>query len=251
MFRTVIAAAALAIAAAFAAPAEAGELHVYAGAGLKLPIDALAASFQAKTGTKLAIEYGGSGQQLARYQETGVGDLFIPGSAFYLKKLEDKGLIASKTILVEHGPVLAVAKGKEDEIKSFEDLAKPGVRVGLGDPKAMALGRTAEDILKASGLADKILPNVTVRAATVKQLALYVIDGNVDAAIVGAADAATNKDKFTALPIPKGWYTAEVVPVAVLTTTTDKAAADAFAALLASPEGMKTWARFGFGPAEQ
>lgn len=249
MFKAAFLAASLGLAALVATPVVAGELHVYAGAGLKQPIDALAAEFEKTTGTKLAIEYGGSGQQLARYEETGVGDLFIPGSTFYLKKLEEKGLIASKTILVEHGPVLAVAKGKEDEIKSLADLAKPGVRVGLGDPKAMALGRTAEDILKASGLADKILPNVTVRAATVKQLALYVIDGNVDAAIVGASDAATNKDKFTAIAIPKDLYTAEVVPVAVLTTTTDKASAEAFAKLLASPEGMAVWKTFGFGPA--
>ena len=45
-------------------------------------------------------------------------------------------------------------KKMADTIKTFSDLAKPGVRVGLGDPKAMALGRTAEDILKNSGLKD-------------------------------------------------------------------------------------------------
>ena len=52
-----------------------------------------------------------------------------------------------------------------------------GVIVGMGDPKAMALGRTAEDILKASGLGEPIRKNTVVRAATVKQLVLYLLKG--------------------------------------------------------------------------
>ena len=56
----------------------------------------------------------------------------------------------------------------------FADLGKPGIRVGLGDPKAMALGRTAEDILDHSGLKQAIQKNTVVRAATVKQLMLLL-----------------------------------------------------------------------------
>ena len=79
--------------------------------------------------------------------------------------------------MVLHTPVVAVNRSSADKVKEFSDLAKPGLRVGLGDPKAMALGRTAEDILKNSKLKDAILKNVVVRAATVKQLTLYVVKG--------------------------------------------------------------------------
>lgn len=248
--------AVLGLIASTVAPAAAGELHAprelhaYVGAGLRQPVTAIAEAFEKETGTKVRLEFGGSGQILARFEAAGAGDLFIPGSTFYTARLEKEGLVASQRIAVRHGPVLAVTRAKADEIRTFEDLAKPGVRFGIGDPEAMALGRTAETILDNSGLGEQIRANITVRAATVKQLALYVFDGNVDAAIISASGAAMNRDKISVIAIPQDWYTAEQVPVVVLTTSEDREAAEAFAARLSSPEGLAVWTRFGFQPAD-
>ncbi len=224
-------------------------LHAYVGAGLRPPVDALIAAFQADTGIAVHAEYGGSGQLLARLEETRTGDLFIPGTSFYTDKLKDKGAIADLRLLVVHGPVLAVTPAKADAIQSVADLAKPGVRLGLGDPQAMALGRTAEDILDKSGQGEAIRKNITVRAATVKQLALYLLDGNIDAAIIGAADVAQNPGKLAVRAIPADWYQAEYAPVAVLTTSAAPEAARRFAAYLASDAGLAVFQRFGFPPA--
>jgi len=230
-------------------PAWGQELYAYVGAGLRPPVDALIEAYRQKTGVTVKTEYGGSGQLLTRIDETGRGDLFIPGTTFYTDKLKEKGGVKEERTLVLHGPVLAVANEKADQIQSFADLAKPGVRLGLGDPAAMALGRTAEEILDRSGQGEAIRRNVTVRAATVKQLALYVIDGNVDAAIIGASEAAQSPGKFVVRPIPTDWFQAEYAPVAVLSVSTQPDAASAFAAFLASDEGMAVFSRFGFPPA--
>lgn len=229
-------------------PARAAELYAYVGAGLRPPVDALIDAFQKRTGITVRAEYGGSGQLLSRFNETGKGDIFIPGSTVYTDKLKEKDAVVLVTPLVAHGPVLAVAKDKIGQIASFADLAKPGVRLGLGDPQAMALGRTAEDILDKSGLGEAIRKNVTVRAANVKQLTLYVLDGNVDAAIVGMSEAAQNAGKLGFVEIPTDWYTPEHAPVAVLKTAADPEAAGRFAAFLASDEGLDTFKRFGFPP---
>lgn len=225
------------------------ELHAYVGAGLRPPVDALIEAFRKETGIAVRAEYGGSGQLLARFEETGKGDLFIPGTSFYTDKLAEKGALDRVTLLVVHGPVLAVAKDKAGAITSVADLAKPGVRLGLGDPQAMALGRTAEQILDASGQGEAIRRNVTVRAATVKQLALYVMDGNVDAAIIGAAEAAQNPDRFAVVAIPTAWFQAEYAPVAVLKTSAQPEAARRFADFLASDAGLAVFKGFGFPPA--
>ncbi|PTW59480.1 molybdate transport system substrate-binding protein [Breoghania corrubedonensis] len=231
-------------------PVSAADLHAYVGAGLRQPVTAIAEAFEKETGNKVELEFGGSGQLLARFKESGAGDLFIPGSLFYADKLEKEGAVASRRIVVKHTPVLAVAKDKAADIKSFADLAKPGVKIGIGDPKAMALGRSAQDILKASGLGDKIEPNITVRAATVKQLELYLFDGDVDAAIVSASGVAMNMDKVSVISIPDDWYEAELVPVVVLATSRDRDAAEALAERLGSPEGLAVWKRFGFQPVD-
>ncbi len=235
--------------AAQTATAAAQDLHAYVGAGLRPPVDALIEAFRKETGIAVTAEYGGSGQLLARFAETRTGDLFIPGTTFYTDKLKELDAVADLKVLVVHGPVLAVAPSKAEVIRGFADLAKPGVRVGLGDPQAMALGRTAEDILDKSGQGEAIRRNVTVRAATVKQLALYVLDGNVDAAIIGASEAAQNPGKLSVLAIPPDWYEAEYAPVAVLKTSAAPDAAKRFADFLASDAGLATFQRFGFPPA--
>lgn len=232
-----------------AAAASAQELYAYVGAGLRPPVDALITAFQKETGIVVCAEHGGSGQLLARFAETRKGDLFIPGTTFYTDKLKEQDAVADLQVLVMHGPVLAMAPARADAIRSVADLAKPGLRLGLGDPRALA--RTAEEILDKSGQGEAIRKNVTARAATVKQLALYVLDGNVDAAIIGAADVAQNPGKLTVLAIPPSWYQAEYAPVAVLKTSTAPDAARRFAAFLASDAGLAVFQSFGFPPAPE
>lgn len=232
-----------------AGKAAAQDLHAYVGAGLRPPVEVLIEAFTAETGIAVRAEYGGSGQLLARFEETGKGDLFIPGTMFYTDKLAAKGAVADVTRLVVHGPVLAVTPGMAGRIGSFADLAQPGLRLGLGDPQAMALGRTAEQILDKSGVGDAVRRNVTVRAATVKQLALYLLDGNVDAAIIGNAELAQSPGKLTAIAIPPDWYEAEYAAVAVLKTAARPDAAKRFAAFLASEKGLAVFQRYGFPPA--
>lgn len=233
---------------AHTAAATAQELHAYVGAGLRPPVEALITAFQAETGIAVRAEYGGSGQLLARFAESGKGDLFLPGSTFYADKLREREEVAFSRVLVAHGPVIAVAPDKAGTIRSLADLGRPGIRVGLGDPVAMALGRTAEQILDRSGLGESIRRNVVVRAATVKQLALYLLDGNIDAAILGASEIAQSAGQLVAVSIPPEWYDAEYAPVVVLRTTTEPEAARRFADFLASDAGLATFARFGFPP---
>ncbi len=225
-------------------------LYLYCGAGLRQPVDELLADFQKETGWKVTVEFGGAGQLLTRFRATGAGDVFLPGSHFYVDKLSAEGLVASRRAVVLHTPVAAVNKKRGGHIRSFADLARPGVRVGLGDPKAMALGRTAEQILNNSGLKENILKNVVTRASTVKQLTLYVVQGDVDAAIVARADAFQNKDVLTFFEIDPHWYTPEVVTVAVLKSSADPEAAQKLADYLSSEQAVGFFGLYGFLPAQ-
>lgn len=234
-----------------AAPALAddAELLLYCGAGLRQPVDELIQDFQKQTGWKVSIEFGGSGQLLARYKATGAGDVFLPGSHFYVDKLEGSGDVAFRKPVALHTPVVAVNKEKSNLVKTFDDLAKPGVRVGLGDPQAMALGRTAEQILDNSGLKDVILPNVVARAGTVKQLTLYVSKGDVDAAIIARADAFQNTESLKYFEINPQWYTAEIITAAVLKSSGNPQAARKLADYLSSERAVEVFGKYGFLPA--
>ena len=227
------------------------DLFMYCGAGLRQPVDEILSGYMKKTGEKVVVEFGGSGQLMTRYNAAGKGDLFLPGSNFYTDKLSEEGKTKFTYPLVLHVPVVAVNRNSADRVKSFEDLAKAGIRVGLGDSKAMALGRAAETILEKSGLKDAIKKNTIVYAGTVKQLTLYVSMGNVDAAIIARADAFQNKDKLTYFDINSEWYNPEVVTVAVLKTSKNIDRANRLAEYLSNPGSIEIFVKYGFLPAER
>jgi molybdate transport system substrate-binding protein len=224
------------------------EMHFFAGAGLRQAVDRLVEDFQRKTGHRVVVDYDGSGRLLARITASGLGDLFMPGSFFYIEKLQAQGKVHSWRPVVAHTPVIAVNKSRAQRITRFEDLAEPGVRLALGDPKAMAMGKTTATILERSGLEDKITANVVVYGATVKQLALYVAEGNVDASIVGRTDAFQFRDRISIIAIPEEYFETETVAVAVLTTAKDLKAAGALRDFVSSPQAVKVFENFGFLP---
>lgn len=228
--------------------AAAGELHIFVGAGLRQPVDRLVQAFESQTAHRVFIDYAGSGQLLTRIEASGKGDLFIPGALFYIEKLEKTGKVCDYRPIVQHTPVIGVHLSKADRIKTFNDLAKPSVRLAMGDPKAMAFGRTAMTICERSGQKEAILKNVTVYGATVKQLALYVSQGSVDAAIIGRADAFQNRDKLTIVPIPPEYFQAEVIAAAVLKSTSNPDLAAQLRAYLSSADAVLMFQQYGFLP---
>jgi len=227
------------------------ELTLLAGAGLRQPTDVLVDRFAQQTGHRILTAYDGGGRLMARIQASGQGDLFMPGALFHIDTLEQKGLIHSVRALVAHTAVVGVSPAAADRIRSFEDLARPGIRLALGDPKAMAMGRTARTILQRSGLEQKVLKNVVVTGATVKQLALYVARGDVDASIIGRADAIQFRDRMTMIPIPPAWFQPETVAVAVLQSSRHPDIAEAFCDFMASEESLAVFGEFGFLPLEK
>jgi molybdate transport system substrate-binding protein len=231
--------------------ASAKELHLFAGAGLRQPVDQLVQEFEKETGNKILTDFGGSGQLMTKIQTTSKGDLFIPGALFYLEKLEKAGIVQSYSPIAAHTPVIGVNIKQSRKVTSFDDLAKPGVRLAMGDPKAMALGKTAMSICEKSGQKAAILKNVTVYGATVKQLSMYVSQGVVDASIIGRADAFQNRDKIAMVSIPEAYFQSETIAVAILKHAQDSKEAKAFAEYMSSTHAVEVFKAYGFLPLEK
>ena len=231
--------------------AGAEELRIFVGAGLRQPVDQLVQEFQEQTGHFVFADYGGSGQLLTKIEAASKGDLFIPGSLFYIEKLEKAGRIQSSHSVVYHTPVIGVNARQAQRLTIFEDLAKPGIRLAMGDPKAMALGRTALSILEKSGMKEAILKNVTVYGATVNQLALYVSQGAVDAAIIGRSNAFQDREKIVIVPIPQAYFQSEIIAVAIPKSATNPDLASILADYLSSDHAVKVFQQYGFLPLER
>ncbi len=221
------------------------QLHVYAGAGLREPAQKIIAQYEKETGNQVSVEYGGSGQLLARYNITKAGDLFLSGSANYVDKLAKDQQVKERAAIVRHIPVLAIRKDKAGNINSFAKLAQSDLKLGLGDSKAMALGRSGEKLLADTGYGPALMKKVVVRAATVKQLVFYLLNGDVDAAVIGRAGAWKARKKLRILPSPAG-APQEIVTMALLTSSQHPQQAKDLLARFRAASGLKTFTDAGF-----
>ena len=227
--------------------AQAADLYLYAGAGLKDPVEKIIHQFEQETGNKVTVEYGGSGQILARYNTVKTGDLFLSGSEDYVEKLQKTNDVKDVGHIVLHIPVLAVRKDKAQGIDSFKALAESSLRLGIGDSKAMALGKGAEKMFELSGYGQQLNEKVVVKAATVKQLMLYLLNGDVDAAVVGRSGAWKVRDKVILLENPKG-TPEEKVTIGLLSSSKSPKEAQQLLDFFKSPQGVKYFTDEGFLP---
>lgn len=226
----------------------AAQLHMYAGAGLREPVQAVVRAFEQQTGHRVSVEYGGSGQIMTRFTLTRRGDLFLPGSADYITRLREQGQVAFSAPLVLHTPVMVVRKASAGKVSTLEQLAHSSLKIGMGDAQAIALGRSGAALLAASGYEQALRDRVVVQTTTIKQLLLYLLNGDVDAAVIGRADAIRHQHQLRILPTPAG-VPQEVATIAVLNTSNAPRAAEALAQYFVSPPGIKAFTDRGYLPA--
>ena len=229
-----------------AAQKESVTLLVYSGAGLKKPMEDIKKVYEQKNNIHIEYIYAGSAQLLAQTELSGKGDVLITGSMDSYEVAKKKGLVKSCSSVAYHIPAIAVPKGNPAGIKTLADMAKPGVKVALGDEKANAVGVAAQEIIKKTGL-DGINTNTVVKTATVNELAIYLASGNVDAAIITKDNAVGNKD-IEVIDIPADQNSIKTIPISVLSKTKHASQANAFAAFVASPEGKAIFGKDGFTP---
>src|SRR5688572_29777961 len=120
---------------------------VYCGAGMRMPVDAAAKAYEAETGVRVELQYGGSQTLLANAEVSKTGDLFLPGDDSYLRKAEEKGLLDEAVPLGRMAAVLVVRKDNPKKIAAMADLLRPDVRVVQANPDAAAIGKITRQAL--------------------------------------------------------------------------------------------------------
>lgn len=223
-------------------------LRLYAGAGLRPAVDRLVAAFQSQTGIRVEPDYGGSGLVLARAREDRQADLFLPGDAWYVTRLQSLASnVAERITVARLVPVIIVARGNPKGVRGVGDLNRPDLHVGLGDPNACQIGCVSTQILINAGIRpESIHPQESL---TVNELGVWVQMRNVDAAIVWDAIATNIAADVDTIAIPPELLADSDVVLARLSQSRDPAAADRFLAFVKGAEGQAILRKAGYRPA--
>lgn len=219
-------------------------LLVYSGAGLKKPMTEIAEVFEEENGIKVEYVFAGSTQLLGQIELAGKGDVFIVGSIKAYEAAEEKQLVNPYKKVAYHNPIIGVPKGNPANIDSLEDLAKPGVKVILGDENANAIGATSQKLIEKTGLVG-INDNVVAKTATVNELLVHLKAKDADAAIV-TEDAAFGNEDIETIAISEDINIQQIIPIGALKSSENLDEANLFVDFVSSDKGKEIFEKHGF-----
>ncbi|MEM7316054.1 MAG: molybdate ABC transporter substrate-binding protein, partial [Planctomycetota bacterium] len=223
------------------------KLRLYCAAGIKPVVNDAIAAYQAEMGTRIEVQYGGSGTLLSQLEVRPEGvDLYLAADSSYLETARSKGLIRETLTLAKLLPVIAVASGNPKNVTTAASLADNNVKLGLANPDAAAVGRIAKKVFSGMGEWDAIKANCKVFKPTVNEIANDVAIGSIDAAIVWDSTVAMF-DNLQAVELPEFESATRTVTIGVTETTKNSVEALRFARFLSSQDrGKPLFEKHGF-----
>lgn len=220
------------------------ELLLYCGAGIRPLVDELIEIFGREYGVKIIPDYAGSEVLLSKIRLIRQGDLYMPGDKYYVEQAAMEDIILSQRSVCYWVATILVQKGNPKEIRGLEDLLKPGVKIGLGNPEACAIGRTSKQILAKNNIAwEDIEKNLVYQSLTVNELGIQIQTKSLDAVIVWDAMARYYSKYGDEVPIAVENNIISTIDIGVLKFTKDKALAEKFVEFLTSERGQAIFKR--------
>lgn len=224
-------------------------LLVYSGAGLSKAMDEIGQGFEKNYGAKISFNYAGAAQLLSQMEINQTGDVFLGGSINDAEIAIQKGYTDKYYEVAYHIPAIAVPAGNPADIKELADLAKPGIKLILGDEQTNAIGKKGAKIFAKNNIEEGIAKNVVARDATVSEIVTHISMRQGDAALVWEDNGFNAKD-IEIIQIDKEQNIIDKVPVCLLTFSENIELAQALIDYIRSPEGQAIFVKNGFRPME-
>ncbi|MDO9513722.1 MAG: molybdate ABC transporter substrate-binding protein [Elusimicrobiota bacterium] len=225
------------------------KLDFFCGAAVKVPMEEIIANFEKETGVEVNVIYSGSGNLLSQMEITKRGDVYLCGSPDYVIIGEEKGLLVkgSSRKVSYLVPAILTPKGNPKNIKCLEDLAKKGVRFGIGNPETVCLGLYCVELLDYNNLLEKVMANTVVFAKGCASTANLAVLGKVDAILGWRVFKNWNPAEVELIEIP-----GEKIPrlsyiaIAAASSTRDSKLADKFINYVLSAKGKTIFKKWGY-----
>jgi len=178
---------------------EVPELSIFAGSMLRPVIEDTLSDFEHREGVKVTRVYNGCGILVAQMRAGQIPDAYFACDREFMNQVPD---LFSKPIDISMNElVILVQKGNPRGVSSLRDLARKGLRVGVGHEKQCAMGWLTRNTLREGGVLEEVMENVTVQSPTGDMLVNQLRTGSLDAAVVYLSNAAGAADYLDAIRI--------------------------------------------------
>jgi molybdate transport system substrate-binding protein len=230
------------------------QISVAAAADLNYALTELAHRFEQKTGDKVTLSFGASGNLYSQISNGAPFDLFFSADEEYPKKLVAAGVAdgsSLKTYAVGHLVLWVPNRSPYDPAKLQMDvLNQPSVkRIAIANPQHAPYGRAAMAAIEHYDLKDKVAGKL-VFGENVSQAAQFVQSGNAQAGLIALSIAMSppmqSSGKYWELPADA--YPEFKQAAVIISSSKPKKAAAAFLDFVLSPEGATVLKQYGLTP---
>jgi molybdate transport system substrate-binding protein len=228
------------------------KVRVAAAADSKFAMDEMAEQFESRTGTRVDVTTGSSGNFFSQIQNGAPFDLFFSADMEYPKKLEAAGFTEPGT-LYEYalGRIVIWAPGSTEV-----DVTKQGwnslldgrvQKIAIANPALAPYGRAAVSAFQKAGIYAQV-KNKLVYGENISQAAQFVQSGNAQAGIIALSLALSSGMKDGKIwEIPAEMHPPIEQGAVVLKNAKNKTAVIAFMDFVKSGAGRKILEKHGLG----
>ncbi len=237
-------------------------MRIFSARACAAPLEKAAKLFEKQTGVRVEIsvcsrhcaqpvaeeatgETGGD-DFLLEIADAGIHDLAIAGAEYLLDDGEVRGIVQrhQRRTIAYRTSAIIVPAGNPKNIRCVEDMAKPGVRVGVS--VIDCLKGLWEDISGRLGLLDKIRRNICYYANGCIAIVEAVATSQVDAAFGWTAFQHLEPERIEIIEMPDAQQVSRGTCVGMLSFAKQTKVATQFMDFLVSPESRQFYKEYGW-----
>ena len=218
-------------------------ITVFASSAMIKSLTAIGRQFEAENpGTSVEFIFASSSDLSAELSDGNDADVFVSGDHDNMSAIANAGLIASNPVpIAANSLVVATSAGNHDNLASFADLARSGVRVAIcGGPGAC--GSATQQVEDRTGV--RLHPQNIDRTAS--DVLKDIASGKVDAGLVFKTDALNVGDNVSWFAFPEAADAAVTSWIAPMKNSDQSELVTKFIRDVTGASGRKVFADDGF-----
>jgi len=230
-------------------PASAVEINVAVAANFTEAAKEIAAAFERKTGNKVLLSFGSSGQFYTQITQDAPFQVFLSADQERPEKAVAEGLAVPDSRFT-YAVGKLVLWSRDPKVVTGPDTLKQGAfsKIAIANPTAAPYGAAAIETMKALNVYDTLQPKI-VQGNNIAQTFQFIDTGNAELGFV-ALSQVVDRSEGSRWLVSANLYAPIKQDAVLLKKGAGNEAAKAFLAFLKGPEAAAVEAKFGYGTPE-
>jgi molybdate transport system substrate-binding protein len=245
VFSQRIASACATIALALGCPANAATCNIAVAANFTEPAREITQLFESRTGHKVMLSFGSTGQFYAQMTQAAPFEAFLSADESTPKRLVDGGLAVADSLFTYAVGKLVLFSGRTGLVTGERSLRDPKfTKIAIANPLTAPYGAAAVETMKALGVSEALSGKI-VQGTDIAQTFQFVDTGNAEVGFV-ALSQVIMRQGGSRWVVPANLYRPIRQDAVLLGNGAENGAAKAFLAFLKDPQANGVIEKFGY-----